>query len=179
MYITKSFLENYKPTSIVNVKQSKTLFESIKFDCDTYDIFISYSSKDLEYVKKVASILEDQGFKVYIDDNDSVLDKTNVGENTAKRLATIMNNCKCLIYVFTQNSAESFWCPWEMGYMSSCNNFKCAVLPIVDVNRNIEHKEYLLIYPRIEQESHGPVSKAMLYVIKDDEEVDLVEYINS
>lgn len=150
-YITKQFLENYKSKTKFTIHDSKSLFESIDMDFDVYDIFISYSSKDLEYVKKLAQYLIDSDFSVYVDDNDSILDKNNVTEETAKRLAKIMDSCKCLIYVFTKNSVESSWCPWEIGYMSASNNFKCAVLPIIDkTEQYIEHREYLLIYPKVE-----------------------------
>ena len=150
-FVTKQFLEKYVSETKSTIHDSKVLFESIETDYDVYDLFISYSSKDLKYVKKLAQYLNDSGFKVYVDDNDSVLDKNNVTKDTVKRLATIMNNCRCLIYVFTKNSAESSWCPWEMGYMSAYNNFKCAILPIIDeTEQYIEHREYLLIYPRIE-----------------------------
>lgn len=167
-YITKKFLENYQSKSRVSF-DSKKLFESIEYDYEHYDIFISYSSKDLNYVKTVAELLIDQGFLVYIDDNDSMLDKKNVTDETPKRLARIMESCACLVYVCTDNSVESLWCPWEIGYMSCKSNFKCAILPVIDeINSYIKHREYLLAYPEIIQNPTNRQGNIELVINKGD-----------
>ena len=152
MFLHKKFLEQYETRNRISLRDSsRVLFESIQ-DNDMYDIFISYSSKDILYAKKAAEFLRDNGFSVYIDDEDSVLDKKNVNSKTTVRLARILENCRCLIFLFTENSSASSWCPWEIGYMSAYNDFKCVTLPIVDEPflNYIEHKEYLLNYPQLQ-----------------------------
>lgn len=176
-FITKQFLENYKPKKDYNIHNGFLLFESVEMNYETYDLFISYSSKDLDYVKKLASYLADSGYLVYLDDNDSVLDKNKVTKETAKRLARIMENCKCLMYVFTTSSKESSWCPWEIGYMSAIRDFKCTIFPILDISEDyIEHREYLLNYPTVHHVPN-PDGKGGSFFVKDGSCINLVEYI--
>lgn len=100
MLLNKTFLENYRPKTSVRINDSEgqRLFESVERNED-YDVFISYSSKDLAYAKKFAELLIDNGFGVYIDNNDSLLDKNNVTEETAKRLEQVLRCSASLIYL--------------------------------------------------------------------------------
>lgn len=115
---------------------------------EVFDIFLSHSTKDAELVAGLKLLLEDLGFKVYVDwIEDPQLNRTYVTKHTAKALQARMRQCKSLIYAFSENSSESRWMPWELGYFDGIKN-KVAVLPISKENRSDDFKgtEYLGLY---------------------------------
>ena len=59
-----------------------------------------------------------------------------------------MAESKTLIYAFSENSSESRWMPWELGYFDGIKQ-KAAILPISksSISNNSFHgNEYLEIY---------------------------------
>ena len=116
-----------------------------------YDVFISYSWNDRTYANKVVQLLERCGYDVYIDYNDTHLDRSNVSEETAKRIIQAMQKCKGLLHLYSPSASVSKWCPWEVGVFSGIKDFKCANLPITeDYNEDFKKQEYLEIYPYVE-----------------------------
>lgn len=95
-----------------------------------YDIFLSHSSKDKELIAGLKYMLEDLGYKVYVDWNDDALDPNDVSPETAKVLRERMKQCKSLVYAFSENASNSKWMPWELGYFDALKNSRVAVLPI-------------------------------------------------
>lgn len=134
----------------------KILDESLKFskeEKNEYDIFISYSWNDREFAYKIVYLLEQCGYKTYVDYKDIKLDRTNVNEDTARELTLKMKKCKALLYLHSPSASVSKWCPWEVGYFSGIKNFRCANLPLVEnAADNFKNQEYLEIYPYIEYE---------------------------
>ena len=121
---------------------------------DSYDVFISYSWNDRPYADKVVQLLEKCGYTVYIDYNDSRLDRANVSEETAKRIIDAMKKCKGLLYLYSPSSSVSKWCPWEVGIFSGMKNLRCANLPLTEgYNEDFKTQEYLEIYPYVEYDT--------------------------
>ena len=116
-------------------------------DTDEYDIFLSHSSRDAELVMGLKLMLEDIGYSVYVDwIEDRQLDRTKVDRNTALVLKERMDQCRSLIYAFTENAANSKWMPWELGYFDGTKGL-VAVLPITDESKEeFVGFEYLGIY---------------------------------
>ena len=114
MILTKQFLNEKFPTRVLD--------ESLKFcrakELDSYDVFVSYSWHDRAFAYKVVKLLENCRYTVYIDYNDLKLDRSNVSEDTAKRLVEKMKKCKGLLYLYSPSSSVSKWCPWEVGVFS-------------------------------------------------------------
>lgn len=144
--ITKSYLNKLLNTN--RVKSSRVFFESYKLNESVlkYDIFLSYSFNDLEYASVIAQLLISHGFTVYFEKKPSV---SIVSRATVERIAKMMDSCRSLLYIHTQSSTVSKWCPWELGYMSGKTNFRCATIPIVDNEKTYIHQEYLKIYPYV------------------------------
>ena len=112
-----------------------------------YDIFLSHSSKDKELIAGLKLILEDLGYKVYVDWNDDALNPNVVTPETAKILRARMKQCKSLVYAFSENASNSKWMPWELGYFDALRNSRVAVLPISQTAKNsFNGSEYLGIY---------------------------------
>ncbi len=95
-----------------------------------YDIFLSHSSKDKDLIAGLKYMLEDLGYKVYVDWNDDALDPNDVTPETAKVLRERMKQCRSLVYAFSENASNSKWMPWELGYFDALKNSRVAVLPI-------------------------------------------------
>ena len=99
----------------------------------SYDIFLSYNHLDINVAKWVYEKLSKQGYRVYADFIDSSY-PIIVDIKTSLILVNKINQCKCLLYIHTVNSKNSKWCPWEIGLASGLKNFKCAIIPILDLH---------------------------------------------
>lgn len=118
---------------------------------DKYDIFLSHSS---DYAKKVAGLkllLNDMGYKVYVDwIEDPLINRKNVNKTTAQKLQERMKESTSLVYAFSENSSQSKWMPWELGYFDGIKGM-VAVLPIsTRQSSSFQGTEYLGIYPYID-----------------------------
>lgn len=113
-----------------------------------FDIFLSHSSKDAELILGVKIILEELGYRVYVDwINDRQLSRDNVTPETAHTLRARMRSSKSLFYVTTQNAITSKWMPWECGYFDGLKE-KVAILPVKNTTEYYYYgQEYLGLYP--------------------------------
>lgn len=145
-----------------NLRKSDALDSFVKlakasFD-DTYDVFLSHRFMDADEVKVIYDDLVRAGIKVYVDwivDKD--LDRKNITKETVSRVRTRMKNCRSLLFVTSENSSDSKWMPWELGYMDAKTD-KVAILPVVSdsyTKQRFEGQEYLGIYPYIDKTESG------------------------
>ena len=69
------------------------------------DVFIAYSSKDMDIVSRLCEELEEQGFSCFVAARNL---RHGVGsvENYDKALKEAMNNCSCFLFVSTANSRK-------------------------------------------------------------------------
>ena len=130
-----------------------------------YDIFLSHSSLDNELVAGLKLILEDMNLKVYVDWNDKRLDPNNVTPETAEVLRERMNQCRSLIYAFSENAAKSKWMPWELGYFDGLKKSRVAVLPISNTAKySYNGSEFIGIYYFIQFDKISGTSKDAIWV---------------
>jgi hypothetical protein len=142
-----------RPTadSLIKENNRQRILESKGADIDTYDIFLSHSSKDAQIILGILDSLNDLGYKVYVDwVDDPQLDRGNVTKATANTLRTRMIQSKSLLYATTQNASSSKWMPWELGYMDGKKD-RAAILPVFETESSssltYKGQEYLGIYP--------------------------------
>ena len=148
----KSFSNIYETTFskakgfINESKNTQGLYFSKK-----YDIFLSHSSDDARLVAGLKLELEDLGYSVYVDwITDPELNRSKVTKNNAAVLKTRMNQCKVLLYAFSENAASSTWMPWELGYFDGIKGY-VAVAPISkSSSSSFSGNEYLGLYPYID-----------------------------
>lgn len=152
-----------KAKTILNesLNQQKTFSVITK----TYDIFLSHSSSDAGLVAGLKLELEDLGFSVYVDWlEDPKLSRANVTKETAMVLKARMNQCKALLYAFSENATNSKWMPWELGYFDGIKG-TAAVLPISRTNKSsFQGSEYLGIYYYIQIDTVSGTNKTALWV---------------
>jgi hypothetical protein len=120
---------------------------------ESFDVFLSHSSKDAELVLGVKEILSRMGIKVYVDwHDDPQANRENVTVETAELLRTRMKQSKSLIFLATDNASGSKWMPWELGYFDGFSGGSVAVLPIVDYEgATFKGQEYLGLYPLVDK----------------------------
>lgn len=116
-----------------------------------YDIFLSHSYADREIIPHLKQVLEDMGYKVYVDwIDDKLLSRDSITKETAKILQLRMTQSKSLFYATSDNSKKSKWMPWELGYFDGIKNKRVAILPIKNTNngfnKDFEGQEYLGLY---------------------------------
>ena len=148
---TRIFSDIRKSQNQYGVNASTLILENNQKRENTYDIFLSHSFKDADLILGILETLNTFGYSVYVDwIDDPLLDRTNVNKSNANILKTRMLQSKCLLYATTENSLNSKWMPWEIGFMDGKKDRAC-ILPIFE-NENSSTdsyigQEYLGIYP--------------------------------
>lgn len=107
---------------------------------------------DEKIIRGLYDYLEDLGYVVYVDwIKDPKLDRSKVNKWTAAKLKIEMHNSKCLFYAHSENSPNSKWMPWELGYFDGIRPSKVAILPILpEEGYNFDRQEYLSLYPYVD-----------------------------
>jgi len=133
-------------------------------DTDRFDIFLSHSINDRELVVGVKKLLEDQGYKVYVDwVVDKNLERAKVDKQTAEILRKRMKQSTSLVYIATENASNSKWMPWELGYFDGRKTNGVAILPLLDSeNQPFAGQEYLSLYPVVSKSA--PNGQERIYV---------------
>ena len=119
----------------------------------SHDIFLSHAFDDREIILGVALVLEDLGWSVYLDwRDDPGLDRKEVNSSTALKLRERMRDSRCLFYATTENSSDSKWMPWELGFKDGQSS-RSAILPVKEsLEVGFKGQEYLGIYPYVTQQ---------------------------
>lgn len=118
---------------------------------DKYQVFVSHSSTDNEFIKKVLLFLKYSkgGVTGYVDWQDPKMQHPTDAE-TARRLKDRIRRARKMIYVVTNESLKSVWCSWELGFADSEKGTEnVAILAIKPNNGRWKHNEYLQQYPWI------------------------------
>lgn len=141
----QSNTHTFSASTVLN--ENRQITDSTKL----YDIFLSHSSDDNEFVAGIKLILEDCGFSVYVDWNDPSLNSNIVTPKTAAILRERMSHCRSLVYAFSNHAKSSRWMPWELGYFDGLKQSMVAVLPIAeDAGKSIQGSEYIGLYYMID-----------------------------
>ena len=164
----QSNVRTFSASTVLN--EGRQISDSTK----TFDIFLSHSSDDNEFVAGIKLILEDFGFTVYVDWNDPALNPNRVTPTTAAKLRERMSHCRSLVYAYSGNAQNSRWMPWELGYFDGLKSSMVAVLPISrDASKSIQGSEYVGLYYEIDIETISNTNRKALWVNNG-----LEEYVN-
>lgn len=133
--------------------------------------FLSHSSKDRELVAGATLILENHGAQVYIDEVDPQMPPTTSRE-TAEILKSRIRDTKRFVLLASNNSKDSRWVPWELGYADGHKGTdRIAIFPAVDVwyETGWTSQEYLGLYDRIIWGNIKGYTDAMWIVLNEQE----------
>ncbi len=101
--------------------------------------------------------LKEQGLELYIDWLDPYMPNTPDGM-TADRIRTVIKGADVFLFLATNDSMTSRWCPWELGFADGVKrNEQIAVIATRDASGNYYGNEYLQLYRRIDQPTAGNV----------------------
>ncbi|PKN76057.1 MAG: toll-Interleukin receptor [Candidatus Cloacimonetes bacterium HGW-Cloacimonetes-2] len=167
----KSEINEYQVKKSILDAEQVLIKEAASFDEEGYDIFLSHSYRDAKMILKIKRIIEDMGFSIYVDwIDDPQLDRTNVKPDTADLIRNRIDSSRCLIYVTTENSVDSKWMPWELGYADGAKGGLAAVLPVSESLISTETYiglEFLGLYCYVTKNTIMGTQKSTLWVKKD------------
>lgn len=147
-YLTKEELSGF------DLKASEYLFEQARASryaasSSRVTVFLSHSHKDAEYVKRAAAFLKSLGVEVYVDWLDDGMPETT-SPQTAKKLKEKISEHQKFILLATENSKDSKWVPWELGFADTKKGMgNIAILPIAESSTSYKGTEFIGIYPII------------------------------
>lgn len=94
-----------------------------------YDIFISYSRKDSEIVKRFADELGKAGYTIWMD-----IAGIELGDEFKRKIVTAIKDSSVFLFFSSKNSNKSEWTVKEVNYAVSK---KCIIVPV-----KIDYAEY-------------------------------------
>jgi predicted DNA-binding transcriptional regulator len=117
--------------------------------------FLSHSHKDSELAKGLQGFLQDNGWVVYIDWEDTSM-PSRPNRETARNIKNKIKRLDWFLYLATANSASSRWCPWEIGYADGVKNIeKIVIIPTRDDAGRNHGNEYLDLYKKVSLAQSG------------------------
>lgn len=118
--------------------------------------FLCHSHKDQTLALGLQELLWQAGVGLYIDWQDAEMPEKPSAE-TAQRLKARIQACDVFMFLATQNSMSSKWCPWELGNADGVKrNQQIVVIPTSDGSYT-HGAEYMHLYRRIDANSLGTV----------------------
>lgn len=137
---------------------AKSLNEALTKNQQT--AFLCHSHQDQELAKGLQNILNEHGWKVYIDWLDEEL-PTSPDKETAEKIKLKIKQTDWFLFLATPNSTSSRWCPWEIGYADAVKiHEKILMIPTIDDNGRWHGNEYLQIYNSISDASNSITNKS-------------------
>lgn len=136
---------------------------------DEFDIFLSHSYSDRKIIPSLKRELESLGYSVYVDwINDKLLSRENVTSKTAEILQKRMKQSKSLFYATSENTQNSKWMPWELGYFDGLKNKRVAILPLKTTTNgfgdDFKGQEYLGLYYWVDISTLKNSTKKALFI---------------
>lgn len=113
-------IKNYQTSyrSFDDMKIDSQFINENNIDINTnkeYEIFLSHSYADREIIPHLKQMIEDMGYRVYVDwIDDKFLSRDNITKKTAEILQLRMKQSKSLLYATSENAKTSKWMPWEV-----------------------------------------------------------------
>lgn len=150
-FITRSQLLTYaRGFSIVNEYLGDIQAKAASASSSEADVtmFLSHSHKDRDLIQPAIVFLRSHGVKVYVDWMDQGMPDVISGE-TAKKLKERIRQQKKFLVLVTENSKDSLWVPWELGYADPVKGMPhIATFPVAE-HYDFAQNEYMKIYPKL------------------------------
>lgn len=135
----KTYIDNEK---VYNEVSPEILEKHIYIDnlekIKTFDIFISHNSRNEDEVINFYKNLNKNGYVVYIDwINDKYhLKREWCNKSTAEIILARIKQSKVFILFLTEESLNSQWCTWELGYADALGK-KVYIFDKISNNKNL------------------------------------------
>lgn len=117
--------------------------------------FLCHSHQDAQFAKGLQGLLQDQGWQVYIDWEDTSMPPIPSRE-TAEKIQTRIRQLDWFFFLATSNSMASRWCPWEIGYADGVKDYDAIlVFPTRDDAGRSYGNEYVQLYRHVDGAQGG------------------------
>jgi len=94
-------------------------------------VFLSHSHQDNDIVGLIIEFLLTVGVYVYVDWLDPTMPRTTSAE-TARKIKERIVICERFVVLLTENSKESKWVPWELGFADAKKkNENIGIFPVL------------------------------------------------
>ena len=154
MAISYATLRSAALSSRVTV--AKTLSEADERGIKT--AFLCHSHNDKALVKGFVSYVQQNGWKLYIDWQDTSM-PANPNRVTAEKIQARIRSTDLFIFLATDNSVSSRWCPWEIGYADGVKEADhILVVKTKDDYGNFHGNEYLGLYRKLDVAKDGKLA---------------------
>jgi hypothetical protein len=119
--------------------------------------FLSHSHHDNVLAKGVQEYLQAMGWLIYIDWEDTAMPPVP-DRTTAARIQQKIVELDWFLFLATENSTASRWCPWEIGYADGKKSIdRILIIPTRDDLGRSHGNEYLQLYRRVIDTLEGGV----------------------
>lgn len=93
-------------------------------------VFLSHSHQDNDIVESVMAFFYNMGILIYVDWLDPTMPRTT-NADTAIKIKEKILQCERFVVLLTENSRDSKWVPWELGYADGKKkNEDISVMPV-------------------------------------------------
>lgn len=111
--------------------------------------FLCHSHYDEELARGFVALLADAGFDAYVDWLDDAM-PSSPNRETARRLRARIASSDLFLFLATDRSVRSRWCPWEVGYADGVKaEDEIYVVPTSGDDGRSHGNEYLQLYRRL------------------------------
>lgn len=132
---------------------AKNIYEAKALGIKT--AFLCHSHKDKLLVQGLQVFLQEQELNIYIDWQDEEM-PNQPDKKTADKIRNKIVETDLFMFLATNNSVGSNWCPWEIGYADGKKyGDNIIVIPTTDVSGKWYGNEYLRLYKSIMKTSSG------------------------
>ena len=108
--------------------------------------FLCHAHADQDLVVGLQRILAEHGLDLYIDWQDSAM-PASPNRETANRIKEKIRRLPKFLFLATENSTRSRWCPWEIGFADGVKPLESIlIIPTKDRSGNHYGNEYLQLY---------------------------------
>lgn len=145
-----------RQSDLINAGQRRSMQASYAKRFGQPTAFLSHSHKDSTLALGLQELLKTHGWDVYIDWQDQTMPDTPDVE-TALTIKAAIVRADWFLFLATQNSTASRWCPWEIGFADGKKKHdRIAIVPTQDSQGYFYGNEYLKLYNRIDVSTGVP-----------------------
>lgn len=136
-------------TDLMRASQRGVIQKSLTSRPGQTTAFLCHSHIDKQLAIGLQTLLHEAGWEVYIDWQDSKMPESP-DRVTASRIQNRIASAGWFLFLATENSTQSKWCPWEIGYADGKKgDGQIIVIPTTDLSGKHYGNEYLQLYPQI------------------------------
>lgn len=133
--------------------ENRRLMSDTEYSKNRTCIFISHKKEDMVEARETANYIMDCGVDVFFDENDPVLSNPESNNDPIKVTNAInnaLNKSTHMICIISDKTKESWWVPYEIGFVSNKAPFTAENIRIILIKDVAKLPDYLFLAKKIE-----------------------------